>query len=92
MTDTFTVRERSRIMSHVHGKDTTPERAVRSVVHRMGYRFRSHRRDLPGNPDIVLLRHRCVVFVHGCFWHRHMGCKRASMPESNVPYWKQKVP
>jgi len=90
MTDTFTVRERSWIMSRVHGKDTTPELAVRSMVHRMGYRFRLHRKDLPGKPDIVLPRHRCVVFVHGCFWHRHKGCKRASTPQSNVEYWERK--
>lgn len=90
MTDTFTVRERSWIMSRVRGKDTSPERAVRSMIHRMGYRFRLHRKNLPGKPDIVLPRHRCVVFVHGCFWHRHKGCKRASTPQSNVAYWEKK--
>ena len=90
MPDQFTVKERSWIMSRVHGKDTRPELVVRSLIHRMGYRFRLHRKDLPGKPDIVLPRHRCVVFVHGCFWHRHKGCKRASTPESNVEYWEGK--
>jgi len=90
MTDAFTVSERSWIMGRVHGKDTTPERAVRSLIHRMGHRFGLHRKDLPGAPDIVLSRHRCVVFVHGCFWHRHAGCKRASTPQSNVAYWIRK--
>ncbi len=77
-------------MSRVHGKNTMPERVVRSMIHRMGYRFRLHHKDLPGKPDIVLPRHRCVVFVHGCFWHQHKGCKRASMPQSNVAYWENK--
>lgn len=77
-------------MRHVRSKDTTPEVAVRSLLHRLGYRFRLHRRDLPGNPDIVLPKHRVVVFVHGCFWHRHENCKRASLPASNLEYWLAK--
>jgi DNA mismatch endonuclease (patch repair protein) len=90
MADQITAKERSWVMSRVHGKNTSPERAVRSIIHRLGYRFRLHRKDLPGTPDIVLARHQCVVFVHGCFWHRHKGCKRASMPQSNVDYWEKK--
>ncbi|MBZ0261836.1 MAG: very short patch repair endonuclease [Hyphomicrobiales bacterium] len=77
-------------MRHVRSKNTTPEVAVRSLLHRLGYRFRLHRRDLPGNPDIVLPKHRVVVFVHGCFWHRHENCKRASLPASNLEYWLAK--
>ena len=77
MVDTLTKSQRSRVMSKIRGKDTKPELAVRSLLHRMGYRFRLHRRDLPGSPDIVLPRYRAVVFVHGCFWHRHEGCSKA---------------
>ena len=73
----MTKSQRSRVMSKIRGKDTRPELAVRSVLHRMGYRFRLHRRDLPGSPDIVLPKYRAVVFVHGCFWHRHEGCSKA---------------
>lgn len=77
-------------MAQVKGRDTKPERIVRSLLHRMGYRLRIQRKDLPGNPDIVLPKYRTVIFVHGCFWHRHLGCKRASMPAANVEYWKRK--
>ena len=77
-------------MSRIRGKDTKPEIAVRSILHRMGYRFRLHRRDLPGKPDIVLPKHRTVVLVHGCFWHRHRGCKYAYTPKSRVQFWQKK--
>lgn len=88
--DTVSVMQRSRIMGRVKSRDTVPELAVRSVVHRLGFRFRLCRRDLPGCPDLVLPRHRCVIFVHGCFWHRHKGCQHATMPSSNVRYWRKK--
>ena len=88
--DTFTRSERSEIMRRVRSTDTSPERAVRSLLHRLGYRFRLHRKDLPGTPDMVLPRHRVVVFVHGCFWHRHPGCARATTPSSNRAYWQRK--
>ena len=88
--DTFTSEERSRIMALVHSKDTTPEIRVRSLLHRMGYRFRLHVERLPGHPDIVLPRYSTVIFVHGCFWHRHSHCKRASTPASNRAYWLPK--
>ena len=91
MVDRLTVRERSWNMSRIRGKDTKPEIAVRSILHRMGYRFRLHRRDLPGNPDIVLPKHHAVVLVHGCFWHRHKGCKYAYTPKSRVDFWKKKL-
>ncbi len=89
--DPFTVEERSEIMRRVKGKNTKPEVWVRSVLHRMGYRFRLHRKDLPGNPDIVLPRHRTVIFVHGCFWHQHPGCRKAKIPSNNHDYWSRKL-
>ncbi|WP_418001394.1 very short patch repair endonuclease [Luteitalea pratensis] len=77
-------------MSRIKSGDTKPEIAVRSILHKLGYRFRLHDRSLPGRPDIVLKRHRVVVFVHGCFWHRHRGCPFAYTPKSNVPFWTAK--
>jgi DNA mismatch endonuclease (patch repair protein) len=88
--DTFPPDKRSDIMRRVHSTNTTPERKVRSLLHRLGYRFRIHRSDLPGRPDIVLPKHRTVVFVHGCFWHRHQGCPRATTPSSRQEYWLPK--
>lgn len=77
-------------MRNVRGKNTTPELVVRSALHRAGYRFRLHRKDLPGRPDIVLPRLRTVVFVHGCFWHRHHGCRAASQPSTRRSFWSEK--
>jgi len=77
-------------MSRIRGKDTQPELRVRSALHRLGYRFRLNRRDLPGKPDIVLPRHQIVIFVHGCFWHRHPGCRFAYTPKSRVEFWQTK--
>jgi len=74
-------------MSRIRGRDTRPELTVRSLIHRLGFRFRLHRSDLPGKPDIVLPRHRAVVFVHGCFWHRHGRCRLAYTPKSNIRFW-----
>lgn len=90
MPDSLTPAQRSILMSRIRGKDTGPERAVRSLLHRMGYRFRLHGRDLPGSPDIVLPRLRTVVFVHGCFWHRHAGCRHASTPRTRARFWRLK--
>jgi DNA mismatch endonuclease, patch repair protein len=78
-------------MSHVKGKDTKPEILVRSIVHKLGFRFRKHKSDLPGKPDIVLAKHRKVIFVHGCFWHGHKKCSRASRPQSNKSFWVEKL-
>jgi DNA mismatch endonuclease, patch repair protein len=89
--DTFTPEERSRIMSRIKGRDTKPEKIVRSLLHAMGHRFRLHRRDLPGKPDIVLPKHRKIVFVHGCFWHGHAGCPRGARPTSNIEFWNKKI-
>ena len=77
------------MMSHIRGKDTKPELLVRSIAHKLGLRFRLHRRDLPGRPDLVLPRHRTVIFVHGCFWHRH-SCKLAAVPKTRSEFWAAK--
>ena len=81
---------RSELMRRVRGKNTTPERAVRRVAHALGYRFRLHRRDLPGTPDLVFPRLRRAIFVHGCFWHRHEGCARTTTPKTRAAYWREK--
>jgi len=91
MTDVFSNEKRSWIMSRVKGRDTKPEILVRSFIFRMGFRFRLHRRDLPGTPDIVLPRHRKVIFVHGCFWHGHKSCSRSKRPSTNVRFWNKKL-
>ncbi len=77
-------------MSRIRSKDTVPEIQVRSLLHRMGYRFRLHRKDLPGTPDIVLPKYRTAIFVHGCYWHRHSGCRYASTPKTNIDFWMKK--
>jgi len=91
MPDKFTAQERSRIMSRVKNRDTAPEKLVRQLLHKMGYRFRLQRKDLPGKPDIVLPKHKKVIFVHGCFWHGHAGCSRGARPTSNSDFWNQKI-
>lgn len=90
MADTLTKPQRSALMAKIRSKDTKPELAVRSLLHRLGYRFRLHRRDLPGSPDIVLPKHRTVIFVHGCFWHRHAGCRHATTPATRARFWRLK--
>ena len=91
MTDKLTSEQRSYLMSRVKGKNTKPEKLVRSLLHGMGYRFRLYCKDLPGSPDIVLPRHKKVILVHGCFWHGHPGCKKAARPKSNQTYWNTKL-
>lgn len=91
MADTQDPLTRSRTMAAVKSRDSAVELRVRRTLHRAGLRYRLHRRDLPGNPDIVLSCLRVVVFVHGCFWHRHVGCKRASTPTSRTEYWLPKL-
>lgn len=91
MVDVFTPERRSAIMACVRGKNTKPEILVRKLVHSLGYRFRLHSDKLPGKPDIVLTRHRKVIFVHGCFWHGHARCSRGALPRSNVEFWQRKI-
>src|SRR6185312_3210938 len=92
MADSLTVEQRSERMGRVKGRDTKPEMTVRKIVHALGYRYRLHRRDLPGRPDLVLSRHRAVIFVHGCFWHRHRPpCALARLPKSRLSFWMPKL-
>jgi DNA mismatch endonuclease (patch repair protein) len=88
--DKLTKEHRSWNMGRIKSGDTKPELAVRSILHRMGYRFRLHRKDLPGKPDIVLPKYKVVIFVHGCFWHHHKGCKYAYIPKSRTDFWLEK--
>jgi DNA mismatch endonuclease (patch repair protein) len=88
--DRISPEQRSWNMSRIRGKNTKPEITVRSLLHRMGFRFRLHVAGLPGRPDIVLPRHKTVIFVHGCFWHRHRGCKFAYTPKSRIKFWNSK--
>lgn len=82
---------RSWNMSRIRSKDTTPERIVRSFLHRNGLRFRLHVKDLPGTPDIVLPKYKTVIDVRGCYWHQHKGCRMATMPSTNVGFWHKKL-
>ena len=82
--------QRSRNMSAIKSKNTKPEIAVRKLLHSMGYRFRLHRKDLPGSPDIVLPKYKTAIFVHGCFWHRHENCKYATTPKTRSAFWESK--
>lgn len=88
--DTLSPEHRSWNMSRIRSANTRPELAVRSLLHHMGYRFRLHRKDLPGSPDIVLPSRRTAILVHGCYWHRHKGCKFAYRPKSNRAFWESK--
>lgn len=90
MIDRLSVERRSWLMSRIKGRDTTPELKVRRVAHSLGLRFRLHPKNLPGKPDLVFPRWRVAIFVHGCFWHRHEGCKKATMPKSREDFWQTK--
>jgi DNA mismatch endonuclease, patch repair protein len=91
MKDRLTPAERSAQMRRITKRDTKPELTVRRAIHAMGFRFRLHRSDLPGTPDIVLPRHRKVILVNGCFWHQHKGCRLARQPKSRLEYWLPKL-
>ena len=88
--DTHSPSQRSWNMSRIKSKDTTPERLVRSFLHRNGFRFRLHVKKLPGHPDIVLPKYKTVIEVRGCFWHRHAGCKKTTTPLTNAEFWQKK--
>ena len=88
--DVFSQEKRSQIMSRIRAKDTKPEKTVRSLLHKLGYRFRLHVATLPGKPDIVLPKYKTVIFVHGCYWHRHNGCKNTTTPTKNRDLWVNK--
>ncbi len=90
MVDHLTPQQRSRQMSRIRGKNTAPEWVVRRALYGMGVRYRLHRKDLPGTPDIVVGRLRAAIFVHGCYWHRHPGCKRATTPSTRREFWETK--
>jgi len=90
MKDRLSRAERSRHMARIRGKNTQPEVHLRRALHRMGMRFRLHRSDLPGRPDLVLAKYRAVIFVHGCFWHRHRGCALAYHPKTRTAFWTRK--
>jgi DNA mismatch endonuclease (patch repair protein) len=91
MTDVLTPEQRHRCMSHIHGKDTKPEMIVRKYLFAHGFRYRLHVKRLPGTPDIVLPKYRTVIFVNGCFWHGHEGCKYSALPVKNHNFWKEKI-
>lgn len=91
MTDTLTRQERSERMSRIRGKDSVSEMRLRRLIHGMGYRYRLHVRSLPGTPDLVFPARKAVIFMHGCFWHRHQGCRLARMPKSKVALWQEKL-
>ncbi|MBI4773306.1 MAG: DNA mismatch endonuclease Vsr [Deltaproteobacteria bacterium] len=91
MADNVTPQRRSWNMSRIRSADTKPEMILRSVLHRMGFRFRVHCRGLPGRPDIVLRKYHTIIFVHGCFWHQHSGCIEAVRPKTNKKYWMEKL-
>lgn len=89
--DTFTAEQRKRCMSRIRSKNTTPEMAVRKALTSLGFRYRLHPKNLPGKPDIVMKKKRLAIFVNGCFWHQHQGCKRQVLPKSNTEYWHAKL-
>ena len=91
MVDSLSKKQRSENMRKIKAKNTSPEIAVRSFLFSKGVRYKLHRKDLPGKPDIVVPRIKTIVFVHGCFWHNHSGCKRATIPKSNTDYWESKI-
>jgi DNA mismatch endonuclease, patch repair protein len=91
MADNLTTEQRKKNMTAIRSRHTKPEIIVRSILHRLGFRFRLHDKKFPGKPDIILPKHKTVIFVHGCFWHQHKGCKRSTIPKSNTDYWIPKL-
>ena len=89
--DIWSKEKRRQVMANIRSKDTKPERLMRSLLYNAGFRFRIHRKDLPGKPDIVLSKFKTVVFVHGCFWHYHKECREGRIPDTNSKFWKNKL-
>jgi DNA mismatch endonuclease (patch repair protein) len=89
--DIWPQEKRSYVMSRIRSKDTAPEKKVRSLLHQMGYRFRLHVKNLPGQPDIVLPKHKKLIFVHGCFWHLHKACRDGTIPKTHTDKWRAKL-
>lgn len=89
--DIWSKKKRSNVMSKIRSKNTKPERTLRSMLHKSGYRFRIHRKDLPGNPDIVLQKFKAIIFVNGCFWHYHKNCPEGRIPNTNSKFWNDKL-
>ena len=90
MTDVFSAKKRSEVMSRIRGKDTKPEMAVRGYLHGLGFRYRLHKKGIPGKPDLWLPKYNAAIFVNGCYWHRHPGCRLAYTPKQNRPSWEEK--
>lgn len=90
MVDSLTSERRSWNMSRIRSRNTGPERTLRSMLHRAGFRFRLHDRSLPGTPDIVMTKHRTAILVHGCYWHRHRECRNATTPSTRTDFWQEK--
>jgi len=91
VSDKLTRRDRSALMSRVRTRDTGPELSFRKAIHKKGYRYRLHRSDLPGKPDVVFVARRKVIFIHGCFWHGHSDCRKGKRPVTNVDFWNCKI-
>ena len=91
MADFMTIAQRSQAMSKVSGKNTKPEKKIRSGLHRLGFRFRLNDKKLPGKPDIILRKYNKIIFVHGCFWHHHMNCPKSKMPQTRKDFWENKI-
>jgi len=91
MVDNLTIEQRKRAMSRVQQQNTKPEKIVRSLLHRLGFRFRKNVSSLLGKPDIVLPKYKTIIFVHGCFWHQHTGCRKSRRPTTNVEFWNEKL-
>lgn len=91
MTDFMTPKQRSQTMSKVRGFNTKPEKLIRSHLYKLGFRFRINSPNLPGKPDIVLKKYNTIIFVHGCFWHHHKGCKKSTLPDTQSKFWKNKI-
>ena len=91
MVDKFSKHKRSEIMSHIKSKNTKPEITVRKIIYSLGYRYRLHRKDLPGKPDLAFIKKKKVIFINGCFWHGHSGCKKSALPDTNYEFWNDKI-